>query len=56
MVMEQDRLFNQVSKEFHGQAAISVVKLNKSGGVVKREREERTAARFEGNPSVVDLL
>ena len=49
--MEQDRLFNQVSTEFHGQAAISVVKLNKSGGVVKREREERTAARFEGNPS-----
>lgn len=44
MVMEQDRLYNQVMNELKGQE-VSVVKLNKSGGVVKREREERKGAR-----------
>jgi|LauGreSuBDMM15SN_2_FD.fasta_scaffold84687_1 hypothetical protein len=45
LVMEQDRLMAEVSKTFHGNQSISIVKLAKSGGVVKREREERTMAR-----------
>ncbi|KAG1674622.1 hypothetical protein FOA52_001871 [Chlamydomonas sp. UWO 241] len=48
LVLEQDRLYNQVSTELRGENAdrkVTVVKLNKSGGVVKRERDERKTAR-----------
>mmetsp|Transcript_40225 Transcript_40225/g.89282 ORF Transcript_40225/g.89282 Transcript_40225/m.89282 type:complete len:430 (+) Transcript_40225:36-1325(+) len=46
LVMELDRLYTQVSTELKGRnPPVSVVKLNKSGGVVKRERDERRTAR-----------
>lgn len=45
LVMEQDRLFTRVSNDLKSRPEVSVVKLAKSGGVVKREKEDRRAAR-----------
>jgi len=46
VVMEQDRLYSQISAELKDvRRPIKVVKLDKSGGVVKREKEDRRAAR-----------
>ena len=62
LVMEQDRLFTKVTNDFKSRPEVSVVKLAKSGGVVKREKDERRGARdrrikeyffgTQGNPLV----
>jgi len=44
VVLEQDRLYSQLSAELKGRP-VEVIKLQKSGGVVKRERDERRLAR-----------
>ncbi|MEW5303064.1 MAG: hypothetical protein WDW36_005793 [Sanguina aurantia] len=46
IVMEQDRLFSQLSADLKGSSPpVTLLKLTKSGGVVKREKEERRQAR-----------
>ncbi|KAL6754165.1 Pre-mRNA cleavage complex II protein Clp1-domain-containing protein [Haematococcus lacustris] len=57
VVLEQDRLYSQLSQEFKGRPSVQVYKLDKSGGCVKRERDERRLARdrrvreyFYGSP------
>lgn len=50
LVLGQERLFSQLSSQFHGRtrpdgSRIDVVKLNKSGGVVNRNPKHRQRTR-----------
>lgn len=42
VVLGHERLYSDMMKKYKDQAGISVVKLNKSGGVVERDKQFRT--------------